>query len=185
VDADRLESKRDLDKLIVQRLRRALRGWRAEAGGWGEQRITPLTSFHASPAPALRLFTPRQAAWILLRADSALQPDELLFFHQLKGEWPVLETIQHLTLQLGHLVRRHDHAALDEWLASAERSGIPEFHGFDHGLRCDLQAVIAALKWSWSNGQTESHVNRLKTLRRAMYGRAKLDLLRLRLLYAA
>jgi transposase len=83
------------------------------------------------------------------------------------------------------LVRRHDHAVLDEWLASAERSGIPEFHGFAHGLRRDLDAVTAALKWSWSNGQTEGHVNRLKTLKRAMYGRAKLDLLRLRLLYAA
>jgi transposase len=167
-------------------LRRALRGWRTEQGGWGEQRITSSTSFRASsPAPALRLFTPRQTAWMLLRPNSALQPDEQLFFHQLKGEWPKLETIQRLALQFGNLVRRHDPATLDEWLASAERSGIPEFHGFAHGLRRDLQAVTAALKWSWSNGQTEGHVNRLKTLKRAMYGRAKLDLLRLRLLYAA
>jgi transposase len=45
--------------------------------------------------------------------------------------------------------------------------------------------VTAALKWDWSNGQTEGQVNRLKTLKRAMYGRAKLDLLRLRLVYAA
>jgi hypothetical protein len=72
------------------------------------------------------------------------------------------------------------------WLpSSAQQSGIPEFHGFANGLRRDLEAVSAALKWHWSNGQTEGHVNRLKTLKRAMYGRAKLDLLRLRLLYAA
>jgi transposase len=62
---------------------------------------------------------------------------------------------------------------------------MPEFHGFAKGLRRDLQAVTAALKWDWSNGQTEGQVNRLKTLKRAMYGRAKLDLLRLRLVYAA
>jgi transposase len=68
---------------------------------------------------------------------------------------------------------------------AAEQSDIPEFHGFANGIRRDLHAVAAALKWDWSNGQTEGQVNRLKTLKRAMYGRAKLDLLRLRLVYAA
>jgi transposase len=122
---------------------------------------------------------------MVLRAQTALQPDELSFLEQLRPEWPMRESVQRLALGFGQLVRRHDHAALDEWLASAERSGIAEFHGFAHGLRRDLDAVTAALKWSWSNGQTEGHVNRLKTLKHAMYGRAKLDLLRLRLLYAA
>lgn len=167
-------------------LRRALRGWRTEEGGWGGQRITPPPSSSGpTSAPALRLFTPRQAAWMVLRASAALGPDERLFFHQLKSEWPMLESVQRLALQFGHLVRRREHEALATWLVSAERSGIPEFHGFANGLRRDLDAVTAALKWNWSNGQTEGQVNRLKTLKRAMYGRAKLDLLRLRLLYAA
>ena len=122
---------------------------------------------------------------MVLRAVTALQPDERLFFQQLKSEWPPLESVQRLALQFGRLVRKRDPTALDEWLTCAQRSGIPEFHGFANGLRRDLDAVTAALKWSWSNGQTEGHVNRLKTLKRAMYGRAKLDLLRLRLLYAA
>ncbi len=47
------------------------------------------------------------------------------------------------------------------------------------------ELVSAALQWQWNNGQTEGQVNHLKTLKRAMYGRAKLDLLRLRLIYAA
>lgn len=122
---------------------------------------------------------------MVLRTDIALQPDERLFFHQLKGDWPMLDLVQRLALQFGHLVRRRRHEALDEWLVQAERSGISEFHGFANGLRRDLDAVNAALTWKWSNGQTEGHVNRLKTMKRAMYGRAKLDLLRLRLLYAA
>jgi transposase len=75
--------------------------------------------------------------------------------------------------------------ALDTWLIDAEQSGMPELRGFAAGIRRDLGPVAAALRWEWSNGQTEGQVNRLKTLKRAMYGRAKLDLLRLRLLYAA
>jgi len=122
---------------------------------------------------------------MVLRPQAALQTDELLFLDQLRCGWPMLESVQALAFAFGQLVRRHDHAALDAWLVSAERSGIPEFNGFARGLRRDLDAVTAALKWSWSNGQTEGHVNRLKTLKRAMYGRAKLDLLRIRLLYAA
>ncbi len=46
---------------------------------------------------------------------------------------------------------------------------MPEMHEFAGGLRRDLQAVSAAMQWEWSNGQTEGQVNRLKTLKRAMY----------------
>jgi transposase len=49
-------------------------------------------------------------------------------------------------------------------------------------LRADYAAVKSALQLSWSNGPTEGHVNRLKMLKRQMYGRAKLDLLRKRIL---
>jgi transposase len=166
-------------------LRRALRGWRSESNKNPQRDQGAPPTMVSTPTPALRFFTPRQAAWMVLRTQAALLRDEFLFLEQLRREWPMLDSVQRLALAFGRLVRGHDHAALNEWLASAERSGIPEFHGFAHGLRRDLDAVIASLKWTWSNGQTEGHVNRLKTLKRAMYGRGKLDLLRLRLLYAA
>ncbi|MBI3460498.1 transposase, partial [Candidatus Acetothermia bacterium] len=51
------------------------------------------------------------------------------------------------------------------------------------GLRQDYRAVRAAVRLEWSNGQTEGQVNRLKLLKRQMYGRAKFDLLRLRFLH--
>jgi len=54
---------------------------------------------------------------------------------------------------------------------------------FAIGLLADLQAIEAALKLPWSNGQTEGQVNRLKLLKREMYGRAKLDLLSQRFLH--
>jgi transposase len=56
--------------------------------------------------------------------------------------------------------------------------------GFAVGLRQDIAAVRAGLSLPWSNGPTEGHINRLKCLKRQMYGRAKLDLLRQRLLAA-
>jgi transposase len=165
-------------------LRRALRGWRTEPGRRGRT-VQPEGSPLSSSQPALRAFSPRQATWLLLRVAASLQPDERLFLEQLRSVWPAVECVQQLALQFGQLVRRRDHEALGPWLIAAERSGMPEFHGFASGLRRDLQAVTAALHWAWSNGQTEGQVNRLKTLKRAMYGRAKLDLLRLRMIYAA
>ena len=108
-------------------LRRALRGWRTEPGRGGRhaQQLTATAASNVSTAaPTLRFFTPRQVAWMVLRTDTALQPDERLFFHQLIGDWPMLQSVQRLALQFGHLVRHRRHEALDEWLVQAERSGI-------------------------------------------------------------
>ncbi len=60
-----------------------------------------------------------------------------------------------------------------------------EFKRFAASLRRDYGAVQAALTLVWSNGQLEGQVNRLKGIKRAMYGRGKFDLLRQRVLYAA
>jgi transposase len=53
---------------------------------------------------------------------------------------------------------------------------------FARTVRRDLDAVTNALTEGWSNGQTEGHINRLKTIKRAMYGRAGAELLRARML---
>jgi transposase len=71
---------------------------------------------------------------------------------------------------------------LPDWLAEAETSALSSFA---RGLRADERAVTAALREPWSNGQTEGQINRLKTLKRQMYGRANLDLLRARLVVGA
>jgi transposase len=54
----------------------------------------------------------------------------------------------------------------------------PEMLRFAASLRADLPAAQAAFTLPWSNGQTEGHVNRLKFLKRQMYGRASVELLR-------
>ena len=73
---------------------------------------------------------------------------------------------------------------LDAWLLQAEHSGLAELKSFAQGLRRDYAAVHAAFSSPWSNGQVEAQVNRLKLIKRQMFGRAGYDLLRLRVLCA-
>ena len=68
------------------------------------------------------------------------------------------------------------------WIETIRKDGPDVLRGFVQGLRRDYAAVKAALTVEWSNGQTEGQVNRLKLIKRQMYGRANFDLLRLRVL---
>jgi transposase len=72
-----------------------------------------------------------------------------------------------------------------DWLEKAEQSVCPEMQGFARSLRQDEAAVAAGLSERWSNGPVEGHVNRLKVIKRQMYGRAGFELLRARVLHAA
>ena len=90
-----------------------------------------------------------------------------------------------LTEEFGRIVRTRARPDLQSWLEQAESSTIGEFRQFALVLRRDLGAVEAALTYEWSNGQTEGQINRLKLLKRQMYGRASLPLLRRRFLHAA
>jgi transposase len=74
---------------------------------------------------------------------------------------------------------------LDAWLVQAEHSGIAELKSFAQGIRRDYTAVCAAFSSRWSNGQVEAQVNCLKLQKRLMFGRAKFDLLRQRVLHRA
>ena len=86
--------------------------------------------------------------------------------------------------QFAQMVRERKGEALDLWLSEAKGSGLPDFERFALGIERDYDAVAAGLSLHWSNGQTEGQVNRLKMIKRQMYGRANFDLLRLRVLAA-
>jgi transposase len=81
------------------------------------------------------------------------------------------------------LIHRRDVDGFDRWLTGARDSKAPEIRRFASSLRADLSAVRAAFQSPWSSGQVEGQINRLKFLKRQMYGRAKLDLLRARVLH--
>jgi transposase len=85
-----------------------------------------------------------------------------------------------LAASFAALVRKTAPGTLEDWLALTEGSGCAEMRSFAAGLRQDVAAVAAALTDDWSNGPVEGHVNRLKVIKRQMYGRAGLPLLRAR-----
>ncbi len=74
---------------------------------------------------------------------------------------------------------------LDWWLEQAHKSGIAEMRSFACSIRRDCAGVKAAIMLPWSQGQTEGQVNKLKTVKRMMYGRAGFPLLRQRLLQSS
>ena len=74
---------------------------------------------------------------------------------------------------------------LEKWTERAKDSGVAELKAFAVKLLQDTDAVVAAMIIPYNQGQTEGRVNKLKLIKRSMYGRGKFDLLRQRVLYAS
>ena len=129
--------------------------------------------------------SPRRAAWMLLKAEEEAPAEYRAFIEGLRELCPEVEVAGRLARGFSRMVKERCAEALAGWLDEAESSGVAEFASFAAGLRRDGEAVVAALSSEWSNGQTEGQINRLKILKRQMYGRANFDLLRARVLHTA
>jgi hypothetical protein len=81
------------------------------------------------------------------------------------------------------MVRERTGEQLDSWLKKVETSQLPALHTFVTGVHKDKEAVLAGFTLPWSTGPVEGQINRLKLIKRSMYGRAEFDLLKLRVLY--
>lgn len=101
----------------------------------------------------------------------------------------LFEEFARLFREREHYVKPNGHerarAALQRWMEEAKESETPEIEAFVVKLFQDMEAVLAAMVMHYSQGQTEGRVNKLKLIKRSMYGRGKFDLLRQRVLYAA
>lgn len=165
-------------------VREYLAGWRAEPGRPGRPAKTPRPSLTVAP-PARRARSPRQTVWLLLRCPEDLEPEDRAFVEQLCHLCPAVARVQGLAQDFFTFMRTQNLAALKPWLHAADLSGVPEIDSFVTGLRGDRAAVEAALTLPWSQGQTEGQVNRVKMIKRMMFGRAAFALLRRRVLPAA
>jgi transposase len=121
----------------------------------------------------------------LRKKADPLTTDQETFLTQLHCLCPAVEQLQALILAFAYLLRERNGKALAPWVAAVHTSAIPELLSFAKGLTRDWAAVQAACTSPWNNGQAEGQITRLKLLKRQMFGRAKLDLLKARLLLAA
>jgi transposase len=165
-------------------LRQYLAAWREGPRRLGRRRSD--TDARSTPAPPIRrTFSARQTRWILLRPLEDLDDVERAYRTTLCQESATIATAQALVEPFRQMVRTHARDDLGAWLATAGQRGIAELASFVNGVRRDYEAVAAGLSMTWSQGQTEGQVNRLKLLKRQSYGRASFDLLRRQMLYHA
>jgi transposase len=130
--------------------------------------------------------SPRRTSWLLLGGAWEVTAEDQRFAEVLCQQNEEIRQAAALAKELAGMVRREREAALEGWLVRAGAGGMPaELRGFAAALRQDQAAVEAALHEPWSNGPVEGAINRLKTIKRQMYGRANFDLLRQRVLHGA
>ena len=137
----------------------------------------------APPAAATPPKVRDVTSWLLRHPDT-LDADDQAKLKQVLARCPHLEAVAgHVTEFAKMLTGRHGER-LEEWIAKVEADDQPDLHSFTTGLKRDHTAVVNGLTMPHSSGAVEGAVNRIKVYKRQMYGRAKLDLLRKRVLLA-
>jgi transposase len=125
--------------------------------------------------------SPRHLVWLLLRDPSHLDEQEQRTLRLLRQE----QRADELTQRYMKIVRERDGEAFDPWLEQCVTCGLPALETFAQGLQKDYSAVKAALTLPYRNGPVEGQINRLKFVKRSMYGRGSFALLRQRVLKAS
>lgn len=126
-------------------------------------------------------YAPRQVSIWLSKPLEEL-PNDLIraYLTKLIGSSPLLAQVRQQALAFKTMMADKQVEKLDEWLETSESSEAESMRQFVRGLRQDYAAVRQAFSSEWSNGQVEGQVNRLKTIKRQMYGRAGFELLKRR-----
>ncbi len=180
---------RELEVQGFQGSRRLVGHWAAD-----QRKLLPVDSRYSRQQPdnvqpqVVRQVQPppwsaQRASWLIVLNDDRLDAQEQAARTRLLAADKEVTTADRLARQFVQMVKERREDALSPWLAEVSTSGIQALKSFAQGIRDDLTAVRNGLRLSWSQGQTEGQVNRLKFLKRQMYGRAKFDLLRKRVLY--
>jgi transposase len=158
-------------------VRRALAKWRVPGSS---------ASSSAKNVPAFKVPSASNVAWLLFKSEQDLQGTEQRFVKELKNLCPSIKHGADLGQEFIAMIRERQIENWPTWFERATAADVPQdIRNFALGLKLDEAAVKAALSLEWSNGQLEGQINRLKTLKRQMYGRGSLELLRKRMLLAA
>lgn len=131
-----------------------------------------------------RRLSSRAASFLMILPPERLTAKQKQQLEQICQASSDLFVVYHLSQDFVALLKERQAQTLNEWLLCAKASRVAELARFANGIYRDYAAVYAACSRPESNGVTEGHVNRLKFLKRQMFGRAHLDLLRIKVLHA-
>ena len=143
------------------------------------------TRLNAAKPPVPAPPSARQLSFAWVRRAEKRKPVEQARLDAIRARNDELAAALDLADGFAELIRKRSSETLGEWLARGEASPDPDLRRFAEGIRRDEAAVQAAVTEVWSNGPVEGHVNRLKTIKRQMYGRSGFVLLRARVLNVA
>jgi transposase len=161
----------------VQAVERYVRQFRTADGRTRAGRTSRL----APPAPHVPK-TRQITGWLLSRPASLNTADQAKLA-AIKASCPHLDALAgHIRDFAEIMTRRQGLLALDDWLTRVEADDQPQLHSFAHGIRRDQQAVTAGLALPYSSAAMEGNVNKIKMIKRQMYGRAGFALLRKRVI---
>ncbi|MEU6337662.1 transposase [Streptomyces cellulosae] len=121
--------------------------------------------------------------WIT-RHPSRLRAEEEQQLGDVLSRCPQMAALRTHVYAFARMICDRTGTDLPAWICAARADDLSQLHAFADGLERDWDAVLAGLTLPWSSGQVEGHVNRIKMLKRQMYGRASLPLLRERVLLA-
>ena len=167
------------------RLWRELRA-RGYRGGYSLVRdyLAPLRATAVAPASAPQPPKVRKVTSWIMSDPRGLTTDDKAQLAAILTACPELAALRTHVTAFAELMIQRRGRDLEKWINAATDSGQPELRSFITGLRRDQDAVTAGLTLPYSSGVVEGHVNRIKMLKRQMYGRASPDLLRRRILLA-
>jgi transposase len=157
---------------------------RGYKGGYGTIRDYVLPFREAGAAPTAVPGPPKArdlASWILTDPDN-LGDDEKDKLAQARERCPHLDALAGHVTEFAKILTGLHGDRLDDWITAVEADDQPGLHSFARGIKRDHDAVLNGLTLPWSSGAVEGNVNRLKMLKRQMYGRATFGLLRKRVL---
>lgn len=152
------------------------------------ERVTTQWRKHLAPGslPLKRQrISSQQASWYFVMNKERLTAEQQRYLEHVCQVSPDLALAYELSQDFLHLFREQKAEGLNTWLRQAKESRVAEIRSLAKSMQQDYAAVAAACSLPWNQGQVEGQINRLKWLKRQMYGRARFDLLRLRVLLAS
>ena len=142
----------------------------------------PATQLPRSVPHVTYKFTPRRLVALVLSRPEMRSVEQQNLISQSGLLHPEIAHATQIAQAFASMMRLRASSLLDSWMQHVQASSFIPLKSFVVGIQRDYDAVTAALTLEWSNGRVEGHVNRLKFIKRQMFGRAKFDLLRLRVL---